>query len=74
LSYIENLAGAHPALPVLMDDILVNFDDERRLAAAEVIAEFAASRQVVYFTCHPATAEAFAEAGGEHTRLDMNTL
>jgi uncharacterized protein YhaN len=73
LSYIENLAGAHPALPVLMDDVLVNFDDVRRVVAAQVIAEFAARRQVVFFTCHPATAEAFAEAG-EHTKLEMNTL
>jgi uncharacterized protein YhaN len=71
LSYIDNLAGAHPSLPVLMDDVLVNFDDERRRAAAQVIAEFAARRQVVYFTCHPATAAAFAEAAGEHTRVDL---
>ena len=72
LSYIDNLAGAHPSLPVLMDDVLVNFDDERRWAAAQVIAEFAARRQVIFFTCHPATAEAFAEAAGEHTRLELD--
>ncbi len=71
LSYIDNLAGAHPALPVLMDDVLVNFDDERRWAAARVIAEFAARRQVVYFTCHPATAETFVEAAGELTMVEM---
>ena len=71
LSYIDNLAGAHPSLPVLMDDILVNFDDERRSAAARVIAEFAERRQVVFFTCHAATAEAFREASGELTMLEM---
>ncbi len=71
LSYIENLAGAHPALPVLMDDVLVNFDDERRRAAARVIADFAGSRQVVFFTCHPATVEVFAAEAGEHTRLEL---
>jgi uncharacterized protein YhaN len=71
LSYIDNLAGAHPSLPVLMDDVLVNFDDERRWAAARVIGEFAARRQVVYFTCHPATAAAFQEAAGEHTMLEL---
>ena len=40
---------------VTLDDhtVDVNFDDERRSAAARVIAEFAASRQVIYFTCHP---------------------
>jgi uncharacterized protein YhaN len=72
LSYVENLAGAHPALPVLMDDVLVNFDDERRWAAARVVGEFASTRQVVYFTCHPAMAEMFSEAADELTRLDMD--
>jgi len=70
LSYIENLADAHSALPVLMDDVLVNFDDVRRRAAAEVIADFAACRQVVFFTCHPATVEAFADVG-ECTMLEL---
>ena len=71
LSYIDNLAGAHPSLPVLMDDVLVNFDDERRWAAARVIAEFAGRRQVVYFTCHPATAETFVKATDELTMIEM---
>jgi uncharacterized protein YhaN len=71
LSYIDNLAGAHPSLPVLMDDVLVNFDHDRRQAAAQVIAEFAASRQVIYFTCHPATAETFVKATGELTMIEM---
>jgi uncharacterized protein YhaN len=70
LSYIENLADAHPALPVLMDDVLVNFDHARRRAAAEVIADFATGRQVVFFTCHPATVEAFADVG-ECTMLKL---
>jgi len=71
LSYIDNLAGAHPSLPVLMDDVLVNFDDERRWAAAQVIAEFAARRQVIFFTCHPATAETFEKAADELTMVEM---
>lgn len=71
LSYIEHLAGAHQALPVLMDDVLVNFDDERRAAAVDVISEFAAGRQVVFFTCHQATADAFSDASGDHTVLTL---
>jgi uncharacterized protein YhaN len=71
LSYIENLASAHPSLPVLMDDVLVNFDDERRWAAAGVIAEFADRRQVVFFTCHQATAETFVKAAGELTMVEL---
>jgi uncharacterized protein YhaN len=71
LSYVENLANAHPALPVVMDDVLVNFDDERRSTAIRVIAEFAERRQVVFFTCHKATAEAFGAAAGDHTQLRL---
>jgi uncharacterized protein YhaN len=73
LSYIENLAGAHPALPVLMDDILVNFDRERRLAAIRVIADFAEARQVVFFTCHSKTAEAFVKVASDFTGLELTT-
>jgi len=54
-----------------MDDVLVNFDNERRLAAAGVISEFAARRQVVFFTCHPETAETFVKAAGEVTMVEM---
>ena len=39
-------------LPVLCDDILVNFDDERRARAARALAELARYRQVILFTCH----------------------
>ena len=71
LSYVENLADAHPALPVIMDDVLVNFDDTRRQAAIEVIADFARKRQVIFFTCHSATVEAFVEATGDSLILEM---
>lgn len=47
------------AIPVLMDDILVNFDPTRECLAVRAIAEFAATRQVLYFTCHPETVERF---------------
>jgi len=48
-------------LPVIMDDILVNFDPERARAAAEQLIRFAESRQLLFFTCHPSTVETFRE-------------
>ena len=71
LSYVENLANAHPALPVIMDDVLVNFDDKRKLPAIKVIADFASQRQVIFFTCHAATAEAFRTAVPQSTLIEM---
>jgi uncharacterized protein YhaN len=69
LAYIDSLGGRGPALPVLMDDILVNFDDERRADTAELLVEFAAGRQVVLFTCHRPTAEALSAVDPEAVRV-----
>lgn len=40
-----------------MDDPLVEMDPSRQHAAAAVLREFAVERQLIVFTCHPATAE-----------------
>ncbi|MHB9149413.1 MAG: AAA family ATPase [Thermoleophilia bacterium] len=50
------------AVPVIMDDVLVNFDPGRARATAEILASFAAEHQVLFFTCHPATAELLRRA------------
>ena len=42
-------------LPIVMDDILVNFDDERATRAARSIEELSKTCQIIYFTCHPTT-------------------
>jgi len=52
IAYLEKrLDGAEP-LPFVVDDILVNFDDDRSLATFEVLGELAKSTQVIYFTHH----------------------
>ena len=42
-------------LPIVMDDILVNFDEDRAARAARSIEELSKTCQVIYFTCHPTT-------------------
>jgi len=42
-------------LPIVMDDVFVNFDVERAESMAYVVAEFAQNHQVLLFTCHPST-------------------
>ena len=54
---IEEFASHAEPLPVIMDDILVNFDAERAARAAVAIRDLAGRHQVIYFTCHPWTAE-----------------
>ena len=51
-------------LPVVVDEALVNFDPERARLAAESFSQLAETNQVLVFTCHPSTAEMFAEAAG----------
>jgi uncharacterized protein YhaN len=59
-------------LPVLMDDVVVNFDAGRREGAAAAIAQLAAGRQVVFFTCHEETADALAIAAPDRTLVTLD--
>ncbi len=61
--YVTSRQGAEP-MPLLMDDILVNFDPGRAQAAAETIINLAKEMQIIFLTCHPETAEMFRNAAG----------
>jgi uncharacterized protein YhaN len=54
---IEEFARHAEALPVVMDDILVNFDADRAARAAAAVGDLSSRHQVIYFTCHAWTAE-----------------
>ena len=54
---IEEFARHAEPLPVVMDDILVNFDADRAARAGSAVRELATRHQVLYFTCHASTAE-----------------
>lgn len=59
------------AIPVLADDILVNFDGARRAGAARALAELAAHRQVIVFTCHEETVTALRAADPDLNLLSL---
>ncbi|MGN0301532.1 MAG: AAA family ATPase, partial [Anaerotardibacter sp.] len=40
------------ALPIMCDDILVNFDKNRQIKAVQALQELSSVRQVIMFTCH----------------------
>lgn len=54
LGLADELAARGTALPLVMDDVLVNFDPERARAMAALLGDFARRHQVLFFTCHPA--------------------
>lgn len=43
------------ALPLICDDPLIHFDDDRSLSALRLLAEFSKNHQVVLFTCESST-------------------
>jgi len=59
------------SIPVIADDILVNFDAARRAASARVLAELAQARQVIVFTCHRQTVDALREADPSLTYIEL---
>lgn len=52
IALLECVEQVGASLPVLADDILVNFDDDRRRGAVRALVELAQKRQVIVFTCH----------------------
>jgi uncharacterized protein YhaN len=63
LAAIESHAAVADPLPFVADDLLVNFDDQRALAALEVLAEFTRTTQVILFTHHAHVADMAAGLG-----------
>lgn len=70
LSFVEHYMAAEGPLPLIMDDILVHFDDERAAATLEVLRELSAHTQVIYFTHHKHIAALMLRlAGADAVRL-----
>jgi uncharacterized protein YhaN len=53
LGLAETFAERAKALPLILDDVLVNFDPGRAVSVAEALAETAERHQVLLLTCHP---------------------
>ncbi|MBN1847879.1 MAG: AAA family ATPase [Deltaproteobacteria bacterium] len=59
--FIMEFSKRSGSLPIIMDEILVNFDMDRAKAAVQSIVDLSREHQVLYFTCHPMTAELFKQ-------------
>ena len=63
LALVTSFARRGTTLPLVLDDVLVNFDSGRVRAAAEVLCDFARSgHQIIMFTCHEHITDIFEEA------------
>lgn len=64
LALARSFAQRGAALPLILDDVLVNFDSRRVRLAAQVLCDFAREgHQVLMFTCHEHITAIFQAAG-----------
>jgi len=52
LAAIEQRLIASEPMPLILDDVLVNFDDDRAKAALDIFSELSAKTQIIFFTHH----------------------
>lgn len=70
LAVVATFAKRGIRLPMVLDDVLVNFDAIRTKRAAEVLMQFAADgHQVMLFTCHEHMWQMFKELNADCRRL-----
>lgn len=55
------------SMPLIVDDILINFDDERSSATLKVLAELSKKTQIIFFTHHRHLVELASANLGEET-------
>jgi len=70
LAVIREFTRRGIELPMILDDILVNFDQVRTEAAVDTLLDYAAEgQQILFFTCHLHLAHLFESRGIEPTWL-----
>lgn len=72
--YIRDYVHTSAPVPIIFDDILVNFDPGRRKNACKAIAELAETCQVLYFTCHPETVADLTSAAPRTVVMDLSGI
>jgi len=66
---IEDYETRAEPLPIVMDDVLVNFDDTRREHVLDILRDFARDRQVIILSCHERLLETYLKYGAKQVDL-----
>ena len=72
LAVVRDFGETRGALPLIVDDVLVNFDPERARGAIRLLSTLSLQHQVIAFTCHPWLREAFEAEGAQVQQLDTD--
>lgn len=66
LAICEMILPADKAVPLILDDALANFDNERMAAALDWLTDAAKERQILLFTCHTREGEYLSGRNNVH--------
>jgi uncharacterized protein YhaN len=66
----DEIGSQGAGIPFVLDEILINFDDQRRQQFYPVLADIATRHQVLYFTCH----QWMRDELSQHTNAAVLTL
>lgn len=57
LAYIAHFCKSREPLPIVLDDVLVNFDPPRQIETLRFLGELSKRMQIIFLTCHDATVD-----------------
>ena len=69
IAIVDHLDAGREPLPLLLDEVLVNWDEQRAGRALELLRALSLERQIFLFTCHPQLAASMASLGGRILEL-----
>jgi uncharacterized protein YhaN len=73
LASLQVWLGSHEPIPLVVDDILMNFDDQRAASTLQLLDNLASQTQILFFTHHQHTLE-LARQQLPPERVHLHTL
>jgi hypothetical protein len=70
MAVVDLVEGGGEPLPLVLDEVFVNWDEARRGAALGMLADLSERRQVLLVTCHPRFADEAGALGAR--RMDLS--
>lgn len=71
---IQSMGEETERLPVIIDEVLVNFDLERARRAAAPFVDLSRTNQVLVLTCHQWIVDLFKEAAPDAALVDLSAV
>lgn len=69
LAICDMVLPQEKAAPLVLDDALVTFDDQRMAAALDLLLQLARTRQILLFTCQNREAAYLQQTGASHVQV-----